>query len=56
MAATFIKSFSGTSISDQFSEMQHQVQSLISSLSSMNENEKSNFARQLFKGGIYKQD
>ena len=29
-------------ISDQFSEMQHQVQSLISSLSSMNENEKSN--------------
>jgi vacuolar-type H+-ATPase subunit I/STV1 len=44
------------SITDQFSQMQYQIQSLISSLSSMNENEKSNFAKQLFRGGIYKQD
>jgi hypothetical protein len=43
-------------ITDQFSEMRNQMQSLLSSLSSMNENEKSNFAKQLFKGGIYKQD
>lgn len=43
-------------ITDQFSQMQHQMQSLLSSLSSMNENEKSSFAKQLFKGGIYKQD
>ena len=43
-------------ITDQFSQMQHQMQSLLSSLSSMNENEKSNFAKQLFKVGIYKKD
>jgi hypothetical protein len=39
-------------ITEQFSQMQ----SLTSSLSSMNENEKSNFAKQLFKGSVYKQD
>ena len=43
-------------ITEQFSQMQSQMQSLTSSLSSMNENEKSNFAKQLFKGGVYKQD
>jgi vacuolar-type H+-ATPase subunit I/STV1 len=43
-------------IGDQFSEMKNQMQSLLSSLSSMNETEKSNFAKQLFKGGTYKQD
>jgi integrase len=43
-------------ITEQFSQMQSQMQSLTSSLSSMNENEKSNFAKQLFKSGLYKQD
>jgi hypothetical protein len=43
-------------ITEQFSQMQSQMQSLTSSLSSMNENEKSNFAKQLFKSGVYKQD
>jgi predicted RNase H-like nuclease (RuvC/YqgF family) len=33
-------------IGDQFSEMKNQMQSLLSSLSSMNETEKSNFAKQ----------
>jgi hypothetical protein len=42
-------------ITDQFSEIKNQMQSLLSSLSSMNETEKTKFARQLFKGGIYKQ-
>jgi predicted kinase len=43
-------------ITNQFSEIKNQMQSLISSLSSMNETEKSNFAKQLFRGGIYKKD
>ncbi len=43
-------------ITNQFSEIKNQMQSLISSLSSMNESEKSNFAKQLFRGGIYKKD
>jgi integrase len=43
-------------ITDQFSQMQDQMQSLLSSLGSMNENEKSYFAKQLFNSGIYKKD
>jgi len=43
-------------ITEQFSEIKNQMQSLLSSLSSMNESEKSNFAKQLFKGGLYKRD
>jgi integrase len=43
-------------IRDKFSQMQSQMQSLLSSLSLMNETEKSTFAKQLFRGGIYKQD
>jgi prefoldin subunit 5 len=43
-------------ITAQFSQMQHQMQSLLSSLSSMNENEKSNFAKHRFKGGRYSKD
>jgi integrase len=43
-------------ITNQFSEIKNQMQSLISSLSYMDETEKSNFAKQLFRGGIYKKD
>jgi len=43
-------------ITDQFFQIKNQMQSLLSSLNSINENEKSNFAKQLFKSGIYKQD
>jgi len=43
-------------ITEQFSEIKNQMQSLLSSLSSMNETEKSNFAKQLFKGGLYRRD
>ena len=43
-------------ITEQFSQIKTQMQSLLSSLRLMDETEKSNFAKQLFKGGLYKKD
>ena len=41
---------------DRFNSMQSQMQTLITALGSMEHHEKTMFAKQLFKSGMYKQD
>ncbi len=41
---------------DRFNSMQSQMHALITSLGSMEQTEKTTFAKQLFKSGLYKQD
>jgi len=41
---------------EKFNHMQSQMQNLITALGSMEQSEKTIFAKQLFKSGIYKQD
>jgi flagellar capping protein FliD len=41
---------------DQFNTMQAQMQSVISTLSGMNQTTKNTFAKQLFISGIYEKD
>ena len=45
-----------TIMEERFNAIQSQMQNLITTLGSMEQSEKTIFARQLFKSGIYKQD